>query len=72
MDDMCKLKHWRLLKGLWQTELARMIGTQQPQIQRWENGKRPVPREYIRALVEALGCRLADVSPDLADLVPLA
>jgi transcriptional regulator with XRE-family HTH domain len=72
MDDMCNLKYRRLLKGLSQAKLARMIGTQQPQIQRWESEERKVPPEYIHALVEALDCRLADVRPDLADLAPLA
>jgi transcriptional regulator with XRE-family HTH domain len=66
---MCNLKYRRLLKGLSQAKLARMIGIQ---IQRWESEERKVPPEYIHALVEALDCRLADVRPDLADLAPLA
>jgi transcriptional regulator with XRE-family HTH domain len=68
MNDMSKLKDCRVLKGLSQAELARMIGTQQAQIQRWETGERKVSDKYIRALVKALDCRLADVRPDLAGI----
>ena len=68
MDDMCKLKDLRKRKGLSQAELARMIGTQQAQIQRWETGERKVSDKHIRALVKTLDCRLVDVRPDLAGI----
>jgi transcriptional regulator with XRE-family HTH domain len=51
------LKNWRKKWGLTQIELARMLGTYQETISRWERGKRGIPSHLPLAL-EALEHRL--------------
>jgi transcriptional regulator with XRE-family HTH domain len=66
MGEMVNLKELRVLKGLSQTELAQLIGTQQAQIHRWETGERKVPPKFLPALARVLGFQPADLRPDLA------
>jgi transcriptional regulator with XRE-family HTH domain len=63
---MVNLKELRELKGLSQTELARLIGTQQAQVHRWEAGERNVTPKFLPALSRVLGFQPADLRPDLA------
>ena len=51
------LKNWRKKWGITQGELARMLGTYQETISRWEREKRGVPSHLSLAL-EALENRL--------------
>jgi transcriptional regulator with XRE-family HTH domain len=67
---MVNLKELREVKGISQTELARLIGTQQAQIHRWEAGIRQVTPRFIPALARVLGFDPADLRPDLAFLAP--
>jgi transcriptional regulator with XRE-family HTH domain len=66
MGEMVNLKGLRELKGLSQTELARLTGTQQAQIHRWETGERNVTAKFLPAVARVLGVDPAELRPDLA------
>ena len=51
------LKNWRKKLGVAQTELARLLGTYQETISRWEREKRGIPSHLSLAL-EALEHRV--------------
>jgi DNA-binding transcriptional regulator YiaG len=51
------LKNWRKKWGITQIELARLLGTFQETISRWERGKRGIPSHLFLAL-EALEHRI--------------
>jgi DNA-binding transcriptional regulator YiaG len=51
------LKSWREQWGITQAELARLLGTYQETISRWERGVRGIP-SYLALALEALEHRL--------------
>ncbi len=52
------LRKTRDRQGVSQTELARRVGSHQPQVSAWETGKKPVTVAQLAALLEALGLEL--------------
>lgn len=52
------LRATREQQGISQEELARRVGTHQPQISAWETGKKPIQVEHLAALLSALGMDL--------------
>lgn len=64
MDDN-RIKHWRKKRGLSGAEVARRIGTSQPNFYRLESGQQQLTVELMRRLAAAL-----DISP--IDLLPVA
>jgi DNA-binding transcriptional regulator YiaG len=52
-----ELKNWREHWSLTQAELARLLGTYQETISRWERGVRGIP-SYLALALEALEHRL--------------
>lgn len=65
MDMRTRLKYWRELRGLTEAQIAREIGTSQPNYHRIETGQQKLTVELMRKLAAALG-----VSP--LDLLPVA
>jgi transcriptional regulator with XRE-family HTH domain len=53
------LKNWRNKWGITQIELARLLGTYQETISRWERDKRGIPSHLFLAL-EALENRMKE------------
>lgn len=58
MNRIGKLREER---GLTQADLARMIRTSQPQIQRLENGERKLTEDWMRRIARALDVEPADL-----------
>ncbi len=56
-----RIKEWRIKRGLSQQQLADLINTSQPQIQRLENSKRGVDIHWIGLLTTALKCSPAEL-----------
>lgn len=54
---MKKLKELRLERKLSQEALAERVGTVQPQVSDWENGKVSPTIESLRRLAKALGVK---------------
>ncbi len=52
------LRATRERQGVSQDELARRVGSHQPQVSAWETGKKPIQVEQLAALLEALGLEL--------------
>ena len=52
------LRETRERQGVSQEELARRVGSHQPQVSAWETGKKPIQVEQLAALLEALGLEL--------------
>lgn len=52
------LRRTRKRQGVSQTELARRVGTHQPQISAWETGAKPIQVEQLAVLLDALGYTL--------------
>ena len=50
-----KLKKYRLLARLTQTEVAEAVGVSQPTYQRWESGTNSVPKTKVAKLAKILG-----------------
>jgi predicted transcriptional regulator len=53
------LKSWRKKWGVTQVELAKMLGTYQETISRWEKGKRGIP-SHLGLALEALEHRIRE------------
>jgi transcriptional regulator with XRE-family HTH domain len=68
-----RLRQLRERAKLTQAELARRMGTQQAQIDRWEKqpdekGYRQIPLQWARKALKPLDCMLWEIRPDvLAD-----
>ena len=52
------LRATRERQGVSQEELARRVGSHQPQVSAWETGRKPIQVEQLAALLEALGLEL--------------
>jgi transcriptional regulator with XRE-family HTH domain len=52
------LRATRERQGVSQEDLARRVGSHQPQVSAWETGKKPIQVEQLAALLEALGLEL--------------
>lgn len=52
------LRTTRERQGVSQEELARRVGSHQPQVSAWETGRKPIQVEQLAALLEALGLEL--------------
>ena len=52
------LRETRERQGVSQEELARRVGSHQPQVSAWETGKKPIQVEQLAALLAALGLEL--------------
>jgi transcriptional regulator with XRE-family HTH domain len=52
------LRETRERQGVSQEELARRVGSHQPQVSAWETGRKPIQVEQLAALLEALGVEL--------------
>ena len=52
------LRATRERQGVSQDELARRVGSHQPQVSAWETGRKPIQVEQLAALLEALGLEL--------------
>lgn len=52
------LRQTRVRQGVSQEELARRVGSHQPQVSAWETGKKPIQVEQLAGLLEALGLEL--------------
>ena len=52
------LRETRERQGVSQVELARRVGSHQPQVSAWETGTKPIQVEQLAALLEALGLEL--------------
>jgi transcriptional regulator with XRE-family HTH domain len=53
------LRATREHQGISQEELARRVGTHQPQISAWETGRKPIQVEQLATLLRALGMDLS-------------
>jgi transcriptional regulator with XRE-family HTH domain len=53
------LRATREQQGISQEELARRVGTHQPQISAWETGRKPIQVEHLATLLRALGLDLS-------------
>lgn len=53
-----KLKAARLAAGLTQGQLAELVGVQQRDISRWENGHREPGVLIVKKMAQALGCSM--------------
>lgn len=49
------IRHWREIRGLSRTELARMVGVSRPAVIQWETGKTSPTDSNVRAVAAALG-----------------
>lgn len=58
---MNRIREIRLARGLTESELARRVGTSQPQIRRLEAGQRRLTEEWMRRIAKALDVRPADL-----------
>lgn len=73
MDAATIIRAVRRRQGLTQAELARRVGTSQPVISAYENGRRDPTYQTLRKLVEAGGERLrVDAAVLESDLAPAA
>lgn len=61
MHDFERLRELREVAGLNQTELARMAGTSQPQINRLESGERELTPTWAKRLAPYLGVSPVDI-----------
>jgi transcriptional regulator with XRE-family HTH domain len=52
------LRQMRKRQGVSQVELARRVGSSQPQLSAWERGIRPITVAQLAALLDALGLDL--------------
>jgi transcriptional regulator with XRE-family HTH domain len=52
------LRRIRTRQGISQEELARRVGSHQPQLSAWESGRKPVTVEQLEKLMSALGLAL--------------
>jgi len=66
-----KLKKYRLLARLTQTEVAKAVGVSQPTYQRWESGTNSVPKTKAAKLAKILGItqRQVEGQPEPFDLL---
>lgn len=56
-----KLKAARLAAGLTQGQLAELVGVQQRDISRWENGHREPGVLIVKKMAQALGCSMDEL-----------
>lgn len=56
-----KLKAARLAAGLTQGQLAELVGVQQRDISRWENGHREPGVLIVKRMAQALGCSMDEL-----------
>lgn len=72
MEAATLIRTVRARRGLTQRELAKLIGTSQPNISAYEHGRRAPSLETLQRIVEGAGERLrltlAPPTPDLASL----
>lgn len=60
---MNRIKQWRERRGFSQAELARRIGTSQPNLQRYEIGVQKLTVEMMALIADALGVTPLDLLP---------
>lgn len=65
-----RIRDIRKDRGLTQEELAAKVGISYTHLGRMEVGKRRVSLEMIEQLARALGCRVQDLLPDVAEIAP--
>lgn len=71
------IKYLRLEAGIGQGELARLMGTTQPALSAWENGKGTMPEERRRTALKELSAaasglrhiRLEDLDEELENVL---
>lgn len=61
VSGMNRIKELREGQGLSQEQLAKRVGTSQPQIKRLETGDRRLTEDWMRRVAKALGVRPADL-----------
>ena len=59
--DCQKMKTRRREKGLTQTELATIIGVDQREISRWENGMHEPSISCLKKIAQALDCTVDEI-----------
>jgi len=50
-----RIRKWRLEHGLFQVDLAKMIGVSEMTIVNWEKGRTKPAKEYLKRLEKILG-----------------
>lgn len=58
LEPAYQVARLRILRGLTQEQLAKLVGTRQPSIARLESGKVEPRLSFLRRVVEMLGARL--------------
>ncbi len=58
-----RIAHYRKLKGLSQSEMAKMLGITQSHLSRWESGSVAPNTANVLALAKVLGCQVSDLFP---------
>ena len=58
LEPAYQVAQLRMLRGLTQKQLAKLVGTRQPSIARLESGKREPRLSFLRKVAKALGARL--------------
>lgn len=58
LEPAYQVARLRMLRGLTQKELAKLVGTRQPSIARLESGKSEPRLSFLRKVAKALGARL--------------
>lgn len=61
MKTVNKLRTARLAASLTQQQLAERVGVIQQQIARWEKGEFKPQADALKALSQALGCKIEDL-----------
>lgn len=59
MDVPIRIRSWRKVKDLTQTELAEAAGVTVSAVSYWEAGKTSPKQEHLESVVEALGLTMA-------------
>jgi transcriptional regulator with XRE-family HTH domain len=65
-----QIKYWRGVRGLYQAQLAGLLGVDRSLVSHWENGSKPVDsRHTVYDLAKALDVSVADITGNAADKV---
>lgn len=56
-----KIKEYRQQAGLTQSQLASAVGVQQKQISAWETGRNEPSIKVLKAMAQALDCKIDDL-----------
>ena len=71
LEPAYQVARLRVLRGLTQKELAKLVGTRQPSIARLERGKSEPRLSFLRKVAKALGARLEiQLVPDEEEAKP--